>query len=75
MPHQGYQEPGIEEAVVYGGVFEEDSEGGCVSLVPGRGGGHGRENRWDGGSSTEGRNGYNGDLEQLGPGNSAESKR
>lgn len=37
MPHQGYQEPGIEEGVVYGGIFEEDSAAGCISLFPGRG--------------------------------------
>ncbi len=31
---QGFQESGINEGVVYGGIFEEDSAGGCVSLSP-----------------------------------------
>lgn len=33
---QGYQEKGIHEGVVYGGIFEEDSAKGCVSLTPGK---------------------------------------
>jgi len=31
---QGFQPAGINEGVVYGGIFEEDSLGGCVSLRP-----------------------------------------
>lgn len=31
---QGFQESGIDEGVIYGGIFEEDSTGGCVSLNP-----------------------------------------
>jgi hypothetical protein len=35
IPHNGYQETGIHEGVVFGGIFEEDSSGrGCVSLKP-----------------------------------------
>jgi hypothetical protein len=30
----GFQESGINEGVIYGGIFEEDSTGGCVSLSP-----------------------------------------
>jgi len=29
---EGFQEPGINEGVVYGGIFEEDSANGCISL-------------------------------------------
>ena len=29
---QGFQESGIHEGIIYGGIFEEDSAGGCVSL-------------------------------------------
>jgi hypothetical protein len=29
---QGDQESGINEGVIYGGIFMEDSQGGCVSL-------------------------------------------
>jgi hypothetical protein len=29
---QGFQESGINEGVIYGGIFEEISTGGCVSL-------------------------------------------
>jgi hypothetical protein len=32
---QGFQEVGIHEGVTYGGIFEENSAGGCVSLSPG----------------------------------------
>ena len=28
---EGYQEFGIDEGIIYGGAFEEDSEGGCLS--------------------------------------------
>ncbi|KAI8626969.1 glycoside hydrolase family 131 protein [Xylariaceae sp. FL1651] len=28
----GEQEPGIDEGVIFGGIFEEDSSGGCISL-------------------------------------------
>lgn len=28
----GYQSPGLDEGLIYGGVFVEDSAGGCVSL-------------------------------------------
>lgn len=31
---QGFQESGINEGVIYGGIFEEISTGGCVSLSP-----------------------------------------
>jgi hypothetical protein len=31
---QGFQESGINEGVIYGGIFEEISTGGCVSLCP-----------------------------------------
>ena len=34
---QGFQESGIDEGFVYGGIFQEDSASGCVSLVPGKG--------------------------------------
>ncbi|KAN0120219.1 glycoside hydrolase family 131 protein [Hyaloscypha variabilis] len=30
----GFQEKGINEGVVFGGIFEEDSTGGCISLKP-----------------------------------------
>lgn len=29
---QGYQESGIHEGIIFGGIFEEDSSAGCVSL-------------------------------------------
>ena len=29
---EGFQEAGIDEGIIYGGVFEEDSTGGCLSL-------------------------------------------
>lgn len=29
---QGYQESGIHEGLIYGGIFIENSAGGCVSL-------------------------------------------
>ncbi|KJR88348.1 uncharacterized protein SPSK_07672 [Sporothrix schenckii 1099-18] len=32
--HSGTQEPGINEGVIFGGIFEEDSSTGCVSLSP-----------------------------------------
>ncbi|OAA67092.1 hypothetical protein SPI_01668 [Niveomyces insectorum RCEF 264] len=32
--HDGIQEPGINEGIIFGGVFEEDSSTGCVSLSP-----------------------------------------
>ncbi|KAL1910034.1 hypothetical protein Sste5344_004223 [Sporothrix stenoceras] len=32
--HTGTQEPGINEGVIFGGIFEEDSSTGCVSLSP-----------------------------------------
>ena len=33
--HNGYQEPGIHEGIVFGGIFEEDSSSrACVSLKP-----------------------------------------
>ena len=31
---QGFQESGINEGVIYGGIFEEISTCGCVSLSP-----------------------------------------
>ena len=30
----GIQESGINEGVIFGGIFEEDSSTGCVSLTP-----------------------------------------
>jgi len=30
----GFQESGINEGVIYGGIFEEDSDAGCISLSP-----------------------------------------
>jgi len=33
LPHQGYQESGINEGIIFGGIFEEDSQGGCVTLT------------------------------------------
>ncbi|KAB5540344.1 hypothetical protein GE09DRAFT_1245395 [Coniochaeta sp. 2T2.1] len=30
----GVQEAGIDEGVIFGGIFEEDSDAGCVSLSP-----------------------------------------
>ncbi|KIH92659.1 hypothetical protein SPBR_02939 [Sporothrix brasiliensis 5110] len=32
--HSGTQEPGINEGVIFGGIFEEDSSTGCISLSP-----------------------------------------
>lgn len=32
ITRQGYQESGIHEGIVYGGIFQEDSSTGCVSL-------------------------------------------
>lgn len=32
--NSGYQESGIDEGQIYGGVFLEDSTGGCVSVQP-----------------------------------------
>ena len=29
---QGFQESGINEGIIYGGIFEEDSSAGCISL-------------------------------------------
>jgi hypothetical protein len=30
--HDGYQESGINEGLIFGGIFIEDSSGGCVTL-------------------------------------------
>lgn len=30
----GVQEAGIDEGIIFGGIFEEDSSDGCVSLSP-----------------------------------------
>lgn len=30
--HNGTQESGIDEGIIFGGIFEEDSSSGCVSL-------------------------------------------
>lgn len=30
----GFQEAGINEGIIFGGIFEEDSADGCVSLSP-----------------------------------------
>ena len=30
----GFQEAGINEGIIFGGIFEEDSATGCVSLSP-----------------------------------------
>lgn len=32
--HNGFQEPGIDEGIIFGGIFQEDSSTGCVSLSP-----------------------------------------
>ncbi|KAK1765884.1 hypothetical protein QBC33DRAFT_542795 [Phialemonium atrogriseum] len=32
--HNGFQEAGIDEGIIYGGIFQEDSSTGCVSLSP-----------------------------------------
>ena len=29
---EGFQEAGIDEGIIYGGIFQEDSEGDCISL-------------------------------------------
>lgn len=39
----GFQEAGIHEGLTYGGVFEENSKGGCISLANGV---KGRISRW-----------------------------
>ncbi|RFU33996.1 hypothetical protein B7463_g2393, partial [Scytalidium lignicola] len=31
---QGYQESGINEGIIFGGIFEEDSSNGCISVKP-----------------------------------------
>jgi hypothetical protein len=30
----GFQEAGIDEGIVFGGIFQEDSANGCISLSP-----------------------------------------
>ena len=30
----GIQEAGINEGIIFGGIFEEDSSTGCISLAP-----------------------------------------
>lgn len=32
VAYDGYQEPGIYEGQIYGGIFIEDSRGGCISV-------------------------------------------
>lgn len=32
---QGFQEPGINEGIIYGGIFMEDSTGGCINKSAG----------------------------------------
>lgn len=32
--HEGYQESDLDEGIIWGGVFIEDSAEGCVSLEP-----------------------------------------
>ncbi|KAF8850088.1 hypothetical protein BDZ45DRAFT_603359 [Acephala macrosclerotiorum] len=32
VTRQGFQESGINEGIIYGGIFEENSTGGCISL-------------------------------------------
>jgi len=32
--HNGFQEAGINEGIIFGGIFQEDSSTGCVSLSP-----------------------------------------
>ncbi|CAH0051076.1 unnamed protein product [Clonostachys solani] len=34
ITREGYQPSGIEEAILYGGIFQEDSADGCISLSP-----------------------------------------
>jgi hypothetical protein len=31
---QGFQESGIDEGIIYGGIFMENSESGCISASP-----------------------------------------
>jgi len=30
----GFQPAGINEGIIYGGIFQEDSADGCISLTP-----------------------------------------
>jgi hypothetical protein len=34
IPHNGYQPSNINEGVIFGGIFQEDSKNSCVSLKP-----------------------------------------
>lgn len=34
ITREGFQEAGIDEGVIYGGIFQEDSSDGCISLEP-----------------------------------------
>lgn len=34
ITRSGFQEAGIDEGIIFGGIFEEDSSTGCVSLSP-----------------------------------------
>nr|OQO17284.1 hypothetical protein B0A51_15907 [Rachicladosporium sp. CCFEE 5018] len=36
ITRQGFQEKGIHEGIVYGGILEEDSKGGLLSVAPGK---------------------------------------
>ncbi|KAK4175255.1 hypothetical protein QBC36DRAFT_190332 [Triangularia setosa] len=34
ITRSGFQEDGIDEGIIYGGIFQEDSSTGCISLEP-----------------------------------------
>ncbi|KAK0741987.1 hypothetical protein B0T21DRAFT_360501 [Apiosordaria backusii] len=34
ITRNGFQEAGIDEGIIYGGIFQEDSSTGCISLEP-----------------------------------------
>jgi len=34
VAHEGYQSPNLNEGLIYGGIFIEDSKDGCVTLKP-----------------------------------------
>lgn len=34
ITRNGFQEDGIDEGIIFGGIFQEDSSAGCVSLRP-----------------------------------------
>lgn len=36
ITREGFQPAGIHEGITYGGIFEEDSTAGCISVAPGK---------------------------------------